>query len=190
MAKATSCNNQLSEPPESQPAHLLTAVPRSLMWKPLTRALRSCSEPKTEATLGHCLKGSSQPVRSDSQTLNLSQAQKGLLLFNQDHPWIHWNQQSAFLRIIKLILYSFFFFPVMNKNSSPTYRSSLRSPNWIYTPRTSKQWLKRAQQYQVEVSEPYCNTKSKVIDLESLTVTEVSLFVSKVENLETAEKLE
>jgi hypothetical protein len=78
----------------------------------------------------------------------------------------------------------------MNKNSSPTYRSSLRSPNWIYTPSTEKQWLKRTKQYHLEVSEPYCNIKSKVSNLEGLTITEISLTRSKVEDLVTAERLE
>jgi hypothetical protein len=78
----------------------------------------------------------------------------------------------------------------MNKNSSPTYRSSLRSPNWIYTPSTTKQWLERTKQYQFEVSEPYCNIKSKVSNLEGLTITEISLTRSKVEDLEIAERLE
>ena len=78
----------------------------------------------------------------------------------------------------------------MNKNSSPTYRSSLRSPNWIYTPSAAKQWLERTKQYQCEVTEPYCNVKSKVLNLEGLTITEISLTRSKVEDLEIAERLE
>jgi len=57
-------------------------------------------------------------------------------------------------------------------------------------PRTWKQFLKKVNQYNQEVSEPYNQSWSKVEEVEGLTVAEQALFFSKVENLETAEKLE
>ena len=54
---------------------------------------------------------------------------------------------------------------------------------------TYQAWLDRLIWYKAEVKEPYSNPRSKVDQLESLTATEISLYKSKVENLETAEKI-
>jgi hypothetical protein len=77
----------------------------------------------------------------------------------------------------------------MNKNSNPTYRPNFKSPNWIYNPKTAQQWLKRDKEYQLDITDPH-NSWNKCTDVEGLTAKEISLYSSKVENLEATEQLE
>ena len=77
----------------------------------------------------------------------------------------------------------------MNKNSNPTYRGVFNSPHWIYQYSSHQAWLDRLIQYEAEVKEPYTNPRSKVDQVEDITAFELSFYKSKVENLETAEKI-
>jgi hypothetical protein len=75
----------------------------------------------------------------------------------------------------------------MNKNSNPTWKS--RVP---YKDKTWAALVKRSNRYNLEnsVTGIYNYSLNKCIDVEGLTGNEISLYLSKVEDFEVAEKLE